>query len=437
MGYIPGSSRDSLSMLMSLGLDNLDQLYTDVPAGVKLHDGLRLPAGLGEMAATRMLQDVAQKNTIYRDVFLGAGAYRHFIPAAVDNIASRNEFVTAYTPYQAELNQGVLQSIFEYQTMICELTGMDASNASVYDGATAAGEACLMMQARKKSTILVSETTHPQVMEVMQAYADSAGMQVVPVAAKDGATDLESLQSLLGSEVAGVYMQSPNYYGVIEDIGAAAGLVHAAGALLAVGVNPIAAAILKTPGEQGADIAVGDGQPLGLPLAFGGPYLGFITCKTALTRRLPGRIVGETDDINGRRAYVLTLQAREQHIRREKASSNICSNQAWCALRSAAYMSVMGPGGMSECARQCYANAHYLLDCLQACGFSQAYNGDFFHEFVVQSPIDPALLNAQLAQSGILGGLDLGGGNMLWCATELTGKTEIDHLISKIKEVAG
>lgn len=433
MAYIPNTSDESLAMLQKIGLDDMQALYTDVPEAVCLKREPDVGDGLGEMALMKEMSEIAARNKIYDTVFLGAGAYRHFIPAAVENLSVRNEFVTAYTPYQAEMSQGILQSIFEFQTMICELTGMEVSNASVYDGASAAGEACLMTRDRKRCKILVSACAHPQIIETIRTYVVPTGMQCEVIGAKDGCTDVLDIKNRVDETVAGVYLASPNYFGLIENVAEIANIVHEAGAKLILGVNPIAAGLLKTAAELGADVAVGEGQPLGLPLGYGGPYLGFMACTKTNMRKMPGRIVGETVDHEGNRAFVLTLQAREQHIRREKAGSNICSNQAWCALRSAIYMSVMGREGLRDVAEQCYANAHYLKDELQKIGFSVVYDGEFFHEFVVKSPVDPVVLQEKLDRRGILGGLDLGDGKMLWCATELTAKKEIDQLIEAVK----
>ncbi|BDF57530.1 glycine dehydrogenase [Christensenellaceae bacterium] len=433
MEYIPNTPQEASAMARRIGADSLEDLYADVPQNVRCARPLAVGEGMSELALVRELKRIAAKNRVYDTIFMGAGAYAHFIPAAVDNLSARNEFVTAYTPYQAEMSQGILQSIFEFQTMICELTGMDVSNASVYDGASAAGEACLMVRDRKRSRMLVSAAAHPQVIQTMRTYAVPAGMEFEIVPEKDGATDMDVLKTMLDETVAGVFLSSPNYYGIIEDAAAVSGLAHEAGAKCILGVNPFAAVLLHSAAELGADIAVGEGQPLGIPLSFGGPYLGFMACSKALMRKLPGRIVGETVDDAGRRAFVLTLQAREQHIRREKAGSNICSNQAWCALRSAIYMSLMGSCGMREVAEQCYANTHYLRDELKKAGFEPVYGKEFFHEFVTKSPIEPRRLQEVLDRKNILGGLDIGGGNILWCATELTGKNEIDELIGAIK----
>ncbi len=434
MEYIPNTPDETRRMLEETGFCDLEELYADVPGAVRLTRELALEEEDGEMGLRRRVSAVAGQNQVYRHIFMGAGAYRHFIPAAVDNLCSRNEFVTAYTPYQAEMSQGILQSIFEYQTMICELTGMDVANASVYDGASAAGEACLMTADRNKRRILVSKTANPQVIRTIDTYAKPNGLCVELVDARGGLTDADALKERLSEDVAGVYLASPNYYGLIEPIEEIAAAAHAVSAKVILGMNPIAAAVLKTAAGQGADIAVGDGQPLGLPLAFGGPYLGFMACVKPLMRKLPGRIVGQTEDGEGRRTFVLTLQAREQHIRREKAGSNICSNQAWCALRSAVYMSVMGKNGLTDVAEQCYANAHYLQAQLERIGFMRVHDQEFFHEFVTVCPGGAERLQQALDKKGLLGGYPLPDGTMLWCATELTGKREIDELAGVIRE---
>lgn len=434
MDYVPASPAETKRMLENLGLRSVRELYADIPEELLLKSPPGIGGGMAEAELMREMRRVADKNKVYADVFLGAGAYRHFIPAAVDALSGRSEFVTAYTPYQAEMSQGILQNIFEFQTMICELTGLDAANASVYDGATAAAEACLMTRERGRNNVLVCGAVPPQVLGAVETYLKPLGCGITVVREQGGAADLSALSAKLDAQTAGVLIASPNYFGIIEDVQAAAQLTHAAGAKLIVYANPIACGWLKAPGSLGADIAVGDGQPLGLPLAFGGPYLGFMACREALTRRLPGRIAGQTRDGKGRRAFVLTLQAREQHIRREKAGSNICSNQAWCALRSAVYLSLLGPKGLGETARHCYANAHYLKDRLHASGFRRVHERDFFHEFVTDCPKDFGPIQAKLDEEGILGGLPLGGNTVLWCATELTGKAQIDNLTRVLKE---
>ncbi|MBQ6892065.1 MAG: aminomethyl-transferring glycine dehydrogenase subunit GcvPA, partial [Clostridia bacterium] len=330
--YVPSTQEQRQQMLQAIGLKDFRDLYRDVPESMYLDHPLDLPEGQSELEVSRALNGMARKNKVYDAILRGAGAYDHYIPSIVKYIPAKEEFLTAYTPYQAEMSQGVLQSIFEYQTEICELTGMDVSNASVYDGATAAAEACAMARDRKRRLTLVSGAAHPDVINTIRTYSYGTNDEVKVIPVKDGKTDMEALKAMLTPEVSAVYVQQPNFYGLFEDAEAMAAPVHEAGALYILGVNPIALGIMKTPRDCGADIAVGEGQPLGLPIAYGGPYLGFMATTTKNMRKLPGRIVGETTDDNGTRAYVLSLQAREQHIRREKAGSNICSNEALCAL---------------------------------------------------------------------------------------------------------
>lgn len=345
-------------MLSSIGLNSMEELYGMVPEEAKLKE-LDLPEGLSEMQVSRKMKEIAENNIRFGSIFRGAGAYRHYIPEIVKTITGKEEFVTAYTPYQAEISQGVLQSIFEYQTQMCELTGLDVSNASVYDGAVAAAEGLFMCEDRKKTGCVVSGTINPETLAVIKTYQESRGVEVVVIPAKDGRTDIQAIKAALEGK-AGVYVESPNYFGIIEDMEGIVAAAHEAGALVCMGANPISLGLLKTPGELDVDICVGEGQPLGLPLGFGGPYLGFMTCKKALMRKLPGRIVGQTVDKEGRRAFVLTLQAREQHIRREKASSNICSNEALCAMTASVYLAAVGPTGLKEVATASASHAHYL-----------------------------------------------------------------------------
>ncbi len=434
--YIPTTPSQREAMLAVVGVKSAEQLYDSVPESIRLAPGtLKLPQGLSELELVSRMNAIAGKNTVFPAVFRGAGAYKHFIPAVVSRVAAKEAFVTAYTPYQPEISQGVLQSIFEYQTMIAELTGMDVSNASVYDGAVAAAEAAAMCREKNRTVTLISAACHPDTIATVKTYCFGAGTDCVVVPAKDGKTDAAALKSLLSNEIAGFLFQSPNFYGVIEDAAGLIGLAHAAGAKCVMVVNPISLGLLQSPGELGADIAVGDGQPLGMPLSFGGPFLGFMTCKKELTRKLPGRIVGQTQDAAGRRCFVLTLQAREQHIRREKASSNICSNQALCALTAAAYMAAMGFSGIKQAAALCYHKAHYLAEQLGALpGFALRHrDAPFFHEFVTETPVPAEQLLSALAQKGILGGLPVDGG-LLWCATEMNGRAEIEALIDTVKE---
>ena len=422
--YIPVGDADRREMLGRCGAKSVDDFYAAVPPSVRL-DRLNLPAGCSELETVRFVEGLAGRNTRFKSVFRGAGAYRHYIPATVKSIVSKEEFVTAYTPYQAEISQGILQSIFEFQTMICDLTGLDVANASVYDGATAAAEALAMCREPKRNRALVLAGVNPCALAVIRTYAFGSGLSVETVETKD-------LAAKLGPDVACVYLQQPDFYGTIGDAEAVGRLAHAAGAKFVMGVNPVAAAILKSAGECGADVAVGEGQPLGLPLSWGGPYLGFMSATTAMMRKLPGRIVGETVDAAGNRAFVLTLQAREQHIRRERASSNICSNQNLCALTASMYLATMGSDGLVRAAESCHANAHYLAGRLAGLGFVREDRGEFFHEFVTSSPVPVGGLLDALAAEGILGGLELDGGRILWCATELNDRADIDRLVAAI-----
>lgn len=434
-GYIPGTEQEQQEMLAEIGFSSMEELFGHIPDEVKVKGGLQIPEGMSELEVRRAMEKIAEKNQVFPTVFRGAGAYRHFIPSIVGSVISKENLMTAYTPYQAEVSQGILQSIFEYQTMISELTGMDVSNASVYDGATAAAEALAMCRERKRIKAIVSATTDPKVIDVMKTYCFGNEMELVLAPEKDGATDVEALKALVDKETACVYIQHPNYYGSLEEAAAIGELTHEAGAKYIMGVNPISLGILKTPREYGADVAVGEGQPLGLPLAFGGPYLGFMTCVSAMTRKLPGRIVGETTDHNGKKGYVLTLQAREQHIRREKASSNICSNQALCALAVGVYLAAMGKKGVQEAAIQCTSKAHYLAKRLEEAGCSIENRGEFFHEFVAVSEKTSEDILKALEEEGILGGYPLDEHRILWCCTEVNTKEEMDRAAAIVKEV--
>ena len=431
--YVPETLSEQEAMLKQIGLEKIDDLYAMVPEEARLQD-LHIPSGKSEMEVLEDLSSVADKNKVYQSIYRGAGVYKHYIPAIVSTITSKEEFLTAYTPYQAEISQGVLQSIFEYQTQICELTGLDVSNASVYDGAVAAAEALFMSLERNKDEVLVADTVDPQTLAVMKTYCESRDVKIVMVQSKDHRVDVEDLKAKLNERSAGLYVESPNYYGLIEEIEECTKIVHENKTKMIMGCDPIALAIYKSPGEMDVDIAVGEGQQLGMPMGFGGPYLGFMTCKKELMRKLPGRIVGETTDHDGRRAYVLTLQAREQHIRREKASSNICSNEALCAMTASVYLAAMGPGGMEKVALSCYNNARYLEERLKELGFKRVDEGEYFNEFLTTSPIDPKVLEEKLSDKKILSGLQIED-KILWCATELNTKEKIDVLADAIKEV--
>ena len=435
--YIPSTPRQREQMLRTVGVESYRELYRDVPQQMYLEDGaLQIPSGMSELEVGRAVSAMAAKNRVFSTVLRGAGAYDHYIPSIVKYIPAKEEFLTAYTPYQAEMSQGILQSIFEYQTMICELTGMDVSNASVYDGATAAAEAAAMCRDRKRRVTLISGAAHPDTVNTVRTYCYGTGdeLRVIPV--KNGKTDLDALHQMLQADVASVYIQQPNFYGQFEDAEAIGQAVHNNGSLYIMGCNPISLAIVKSPRDCGADIAVGEGQPLGMPLSYGGPYLGFMATTSKHMRKLPGRIVGETVDSGGQRAYVLSLQAREQHIRREKASSNICSNQALCALTAGLYMAAMGPDGMAQAAKQSMAKAHYLAKELCAIpGVTMAHCGDYFHEFVTLMPRVEEVLHA-LEENDILGGLPIEGG-ILWCATEKVSREALDRAVAIVKEVLG
>lgn len=433
--YIPSTKEERLEMLKVVGLNDYNDLYKDVPAEMLLKDGdLNIPEGMSELEVGRAVSAMAAKNHVFPVVLRGAGAYDHYIPSIVKYIPAKEEFLTAYTPYQAEMSQGILQSIFEYQSIICELTGMDVSNASVYDGATAAAEAAAMCRDRKRKVTLVSATTNPEVINTIRTYCYGTGDEMKIVPAVDGKTDMAALKEMLAADTASFYVQQPNFFGQFEEAEELGKLVHEAGAMYVMGCNPIALAIMKTPAECGADVAVGEAQPLGMPLSFGGPYLGFMATTNKHLRKLPGRIVGETVDTEGRRAFCLALQAREQHIRREKASSNICSNQALCALTAGVYVSAMGPVGMAQAAKQSMAKAHYLANELcKIPGVTMKFTGEFFHEFVVEMPKADQVLKA-LENADILGGLQIEEG-VLWCATEKVTKADLDRTVAIVKEV--
>ena len=434
-GYVPNTKEQRQDMLKAIGLSSMEDLFVDIPQEVRLKGELEIPQGKSELEVKREMEDLAGKNRVFRTIFRGAGAYRHYIPAEVTSIISKENFLTAYTPYQAEVSQGILQSIFEYQTMICDLTGMDASNASVYDGASAAAEGVAMCRERKRAKALISGATSPYVIQTIQTYCHGNGMEMEVIPEKDGKTDWEKLKARLDSGTACVYIQHPNFYGNLEDAKEIGELTHEAGAKFVMGVNPISLGMLKTPAEYGADVAVGEGQPLGLPLAFGGPYIGFMACTDKMMRKLPGRIVGQTKDRNGKTGYVLTLQAREQHIRREKASSNICSNQALCALAVTVYLSSMGNEGLREAALQSASKAHYLSKELETIGYHTENQGTFFHEFVTTSKVSAKETLDALEAHGILGGYPLDEHRIRWCCTEVNTKEEMDDVIRILKEV--
>ena len=434
--YIPNTKEEQLKMLNEIGYADFDDLFKVIPEAAKFKGELNLPKGKSEIEVARIMEELAEDNVVFDSIFRGAGAYNHYVPATVEAIANKEEFLTAYTPYQAEISQGVLQSIFEYQTMMCRLTDMDIANASMYDGASAAAEGCAMTQDRKHSTIYVSDAVDKRILSVINTYSFGRDAQVEIIPSKDGATDLEALKATLEADAkaACFLMQYPNFYGVVEDADAIAEIVHAVGAQLVMSVNPIALGALKTPGAIGADVVVAEGQPLGLGLAFGGPYLGILATTQKNMRKMVGRLVGETKDSQGERGFVLTLQAREQHIRREKAASNICSNEALCALKASIYLATIGPKGLKQVAALCSSKAHYLADRFEEIGMKRVYDREFFHEFVTTCPDADKLLEA-LEENGILGGLKLSDNEILWCCTELNAKEDMDDVVEIAKEV--
>lgn len=440
MNFVPHTPQEIKAMLQAIGLESTEDLFSDIPENLKLQRELDLPKGLDEMTLRREVTSLSQENIHTEDYinFLGAGAYDHYRPSIINHLISRSEFYTAYTPYQPEISQGTLQSIFEFQTAICELTGMDVANASMYDGATALAEGMIMAVAQtNKKKVLLSSTVHPEYREVIKTYAWAREIEIIEIPyTKEGSTDLDFLDQTLTNDFAAVIIQNPNFFGKIEKLKTLIDRVKSTKALSIVCADPISLGILEAPGKLGVDIVVGEGQSLGMPLSFGGPYLGFIATTEKLIRRIPGRIVGLAKDQHGKDGFVLTLQAREQHIRREKASSNICSNQALCALTAIIYLSALGKKGLKEVAEHCISKAHYAQKVLtQIDGVELAFpQGPSFKEFVVKTKEDIACINDRLFQAGILGGLDLGRfypelkNHMLICVTEARSKTEIDLL---------
>ena len=436
--YFPHTADDLQAMLERVGVDSLDALYADIPEAIRFRQEYNLPEAMSEVELRRLFDQIATFNQPLT-VFAGAGIYDHYAPSVVQNIIQRSEFLTSYTPYQAEISQGTLHYIFEYQSMMAELTGMDISNASMYDGATATAEAVMMAfsNAKKADTVLVSSTLDPKVRRVVETYAKYHGIKIALIAEQDGVTSKADLEAQLQQGgVAGVVVQAPNYYGIVEDFTGFADAVHEQKALFII--NSIAAdlAVLKTPAEWGADIAVGDGQSLGIPMSFGGPGVGYMCCTEKLIRKMPGRIVGLTRDNRGQRAFVLTLQAREQHIRRQKATSNICSNQSLMALYVTIYLAVMGRQGLREAAELSYGGAHYLCEELLSTGyFHLKYDQPFFNEFCVTYDGDVDTLLDECADSGFMAGVKIDDQTLMLAVTEQRSKDEIDELVDLIKQI--
>ena len=463
MPYAPHTEDDRERMLAALGLESVDELFAGIPPSVRA-GGLDLPAGLSEVELAAEVAALAGRNRVDLASFLGAGVYRHYVPAAVDQLISRGEFYTAYTPYQPEISQGTLQTIYEYQSLIAALTGLEVVSASHYDGASATAEAALMtVRATQRSRLLVSRGVHPHYRETLRTYLHPRGIAVeeVPIVADgaaSGTTDLGALEAALAttalgpvgngagpSEVAGVVLAQPNFYGVLDPMEDAAGLAHAAGALFVAVVEPISLAVLQTPGEYGADIAAGEGQPLGVAPQFGGPYLGILAASESLTRQVPGRLIGKTRDLDGRRAYVMTLRAREQDIRRERAASNICTNQALVALVATVYLSLLGPHGLRDVAALGASRARELEIALAGAGASRLHRAPYLNEFAVRVP-DARGVHTRLLDAGVLGGLALATiepgredvvDALLVCATELTTTDEIDRFAGALRGELG
>lgn len=431
--YFPHTREDIEKMLERIGLKSLEELYSEVPEAIRFKGDYDLPGEKSEIEIRNIFDRICKDNRPLT-CFAGAGVYDHYTPSIIPQLLSRSEFLTSYTPYQAEISQGTLHYIFEYQSMMSMLTGMDISNASMYDGATATAEAVMMAYGavKKAEKVLVSSTINPKVLAVVNTYARFHGIKIEMIAQKDGITDADDMRTRLESGgVAGVVVQQPNRFGIIEDYEGFADACHEHKALFVM--NSVAAdlALLKTPGELGADIAVGEAQSLGIPMSFGGPYLGYMCCTEKLMRKMPGRIVGETRDNRGQRTFVLTLQAREQHIRRQKATSNICSNQSLMALFVTVYLAVMGKEGLKEAARLSYSGAHYLCERLIETGhFTLSYDRPFFNEFCLRYDGDVDLLQKKLADNGILGGVKVSDNEIMFAVTENRTKAEADKLVS-------
>jgi len=445
MSFVPNTEQNRKEMLKKIGVKGFSELVEVIPDSIRLEEELKLPTALSELELTRLLGEVASRNKGAGQMicFLGGGAYDHFIPAIVDHMISRSEYYTAYTPYQAEVSQGTLQTIYEFQSLICELTGMEAANASMYDGATAAAEAALLAHAHtRRDEILVAGSLNPNYRKVLDTYCGSIKLKVdtLPLVEKEGRIDSEAVKKRISDKVACVIIQTPNFFGLLEKVKEIEPLVHSVGALLVLICDPISLGILKTPGEFNADIAVGEGQALGNSLYLGGPYLGYFASKRPLIRRMPGRLVAATTDTRGRVGYVMTLQTREQHIRRERATSNICTNQALCALSACVYLSLMGKAGIRKVAELCLQKSHYAAERISEIdGFTRKFNAPFFKEFVITTPLPANEVVRGLLDKNIFAGIDLGTldsnlkNELLVCVTEKRTREEVDHLVDGLK----
>ncbi|GAF13646.1 glycine dehydrogenase [Bacillus sp. JCM 19045] len=439
--YLPMTEEDKQEMLATIGVASIEELLTDIPEKTRFNRTLAIEEALKEPELVSFFEGLAKENRSIKDYpsYLGAGVYEHYIPSIVDHVISRSEFYTAYTPYQPEISQGELQAIFEFQTMICELTGMDLANSSMYDGQTSLAEAAMLAAGHtKKKTILVSKAVHPEARAVLQTNAYGQHLEVIEIETKDGVTDLEQLRAHYSDEVACVIVQHPNFFGSLEPLAEIEQVTHSEKAQFIVSSNPLALGLLKPPGAFGADIVVGDAQPFGIPTQFGGPHCGYFAATKKLMRKVPGRLVGQTVDDQGQRGFVLTLQAREQHIRRDKATSNICSNQALNALAASVAMTAIGKQGIKEMATQNVQKANYLKNQLKKAGVTLLYHGATFNEFVVDLGKPVSEINKQLFDKGIIGGYDLAemdssrAGQMLLCVTELRTKQELDEFAKEL-----
>ncbi|MGG7619918.1 aminomethyl-transferring glycine dehydrogenase subunit GcvPA [Bacillus coreaensis] len=439
--YLPMTETDKKAMLEEIGISDVQELFNDIPESVQFKGEYKIKKAKSETALLKELTTLAAKNADLRShtSFLGAGVYDHYMPVIVDHVLSRSEFYTAYTPYQPEISQGELQAIFEFQTMICELTGMDVANSSMYDGGTALAEAAMLSSGHtKRKKVLLSSTVHPETKDVVKTYAKGQYVEVVEIPYKDGVTDLDALKSEMGDDIAAVIVQYPNFFGRIEPMKELEEIIHANKAMFVVSSNPLSLGALTPPGAFGADIVAGDAQPFGIPTSFGGPHCGYFAVTNKLVRKIPGRLVGQTKDDQGRRGFVLTLQAREQHIRRDKATSNICSNQALNALAASVAMTALGKKGVKEMAVSNIQRAHYAKKAFENKGFTIAFNGPCFNEFVVVLNKPVKEVNQQLLQEGIIGGFDLGRNypelknHMLVAVTELRTKEEIDLFVDRM-----
>lgn len=448
MRFVVNTDRERREMMDSIGIESIEELFKDIDGEIALRRPLRLRHSLSEQELLDELREISERDADANGFarFLGAGAYDHFIPSLVPHLTGRSEFYTSYTPYQAEISQGILQAIYEFQSFICQLTGMDVANASMYDGASALAEAAVMASnVSKRREVVVSSTIHPEYREAVRTYAEAHGLEVKEIGWDDGATSVSEAANATSERTAAVLVQNPNFFGIVEELSEMERVVHGRGALLvACVVEPTSLGLLKPPGEFGADIVAGEGQGLGNGVNFGGPHLGFLAARQAFLQKMPGRLVGMTADAAGRRCFIMTLQAREQHVRREKATSNVCTNQALNALAATIFLAALGKGGFTRLSNLNAQKARYLrARILELEGFEPVFSRPFYNEFVVKCPVDPAIINERLEGHGIIGGLPLrrhyGGLGWSWllCATERDTKSDIDRLADALRGIAG